>query len=183
LLGGPGFCLYFLLLILRNKNTGTATYSQEHQEFDEPVMPIVVPSQPIAPALQSTHADTPNAPLPAMGEALKKTAYNLHDKGLSLFGIYGLTETTEDLPELLETIAIATPPRYLKDMDGWQKAIEEQAYRRFFQELTRATEGGEPDLPSLIRIFPAREDEEVMDYLERLNSTGQVLADMLNKGE
>ncbi|EIN00436.1 hypothetical protein WQE_15436 [Paraburkholderia hospita] len=190
LLGGPGFITFFLLgKWLPQPTIGHYVDSRAPADDDfhvcvpgastvreidnEPSWPV--PANYVAPTTTKelvTLGDVfPEAEVQAFGSVVRK----VEGRGISFLQCHGFTGSSEaDLSALFTTVMGNIPPRYHNTLQDWQDEVERDTYHRFGKEVQLATDP--LDIAALLSIFPGREDEEVEDYLSRLNSVLAPLA-------
>ncbi len=152
ILGGPGFCLYFLLLLFRNSNQGENSSSQSYAS----VQPESMASQ-----ISNVDLNLYIAKIRTVGEKVEAL-------GISFFGVYGLERKQENMQRLGDIIFSILPPRHHGDIDVWEDHLLKTTYNRFLNEFSVAT--NPINFEVLLSIFPGESDESEYSYQSRLNA-------------
>lgn len=171
LLGGPGFCLFFLLLLLKNSTSDSENPSSS-------LSPAVIDETP-----------SPTEPFPGIAEATGRLYSKLAEQGISLMGCYGYENSQNNAIELIEHLCKIRPPRYFANLSEWETAMYDETLERFskdafmyFQQVVDTLSHGNEDAAleaykMLFKLFPLRQSEELEDYGNRLVSAFNNISD------
>lgn len=154
LLGGPGFCLYFLLLLFTNSNLNENSSNQPYAENYDSVQQ------------ESMTPQISNADLKPYIEKTRAVAGKVETLGMSFFGVYGLETKQENMQRLGDVIFNILPPHHHKDIDVWGDHLLKTTYNRFLNEFSAST--NPINFEALLSIFPGKPDESENSYLSRL---------------